>query len=408
MTIALLTNRFPPEIDGVGDYTAYLAAELARRGDVVHVICRKQASIAAPEHVTVHAVVERWDHRAGTAVCAVLEAIRPDWVVLQYVPYGFQALGMPLLLPGLLRQIRALGIRTGVMFHEVRIRPVGIKGRIVSGVQRHIAGQLCRHADAVLTSIDFYRALLAPFRTDVRVLPVGANIEVTPLPEADRQHLRQQLFHDKRVVVATFGRRDISALAQAVDRVEGAGLLVLGGPTPNPFPRGEGRGVVARRLMFSLIKLVSNLGTNRATRGVAPLPSGGGGGGGVTTGPLPAAQIGTLLQCVDLFVLPDPVTPAGEGGTSLKSGSLAAALAAGLPVIGVRGDMSEPPLRHGENIWLTEQTDAEGLCAAIRTLLDDPSLRERLRRNGHALYRERMTWAVIAAGYREMLASKIL
>ena len=367
-TIALLSNRFPPILDGVGDYTARLAAALARCGAEVHVICREQSDTEHWPGVTAHPVLAEWGPRATVPVLDVLERIRADWVLLQYVPYSFHSLGIPLALPRLLRAVRSAGMRTGVMFHEVHIRPQGIKGRIISGLQRHIARQLCAGSEVVLTSIPFYRHLLQPFCADVQVLPIGSNIEIEPLPEAERQRLRRQLFPDKSVVVATFGRRDMSALTAAVEILEHVGFLAIGGGQPT--------------------FLVSKTWKVYAT------------------GHLPAAAVGVLLQCADLFVLPDPVTPFGAGGTSLKSGSLAAALAAGLPVIGVRGDMTEPPLRHGENIWLVDRPDAECLRAAIQLLLDDPDLRERLRQNGHALYHERLTWPVIAAAYRDVLWKK--
>jgi glycosyltransferase involved in cell wall biosynthesis len=109
-----------------------------------------------------------------------------------------------------------------------------------------------------------------------------------------------------------------------------------------------------------------------------------------------------------VFVLPDVVSPHGEGGTCLKSGSLAAAFAAGLPVIGVRGDMTGLPLRHGENIWLVERGDAESLFKAIRMVQSDPVLRERLRTNGAILYREHLAWEVLAEAYQVLFQKPAL
>lgn len=116
-------------------------------------------------------------------------------------------------------------------------------------------------------------------------------------------------------------------------------------------------------------------------------------------------ELGARLQCADLFVLPDPVTPDGEGGTSLKSGSLAAAFAAGLPVVGVRGDMNREPLRHGENILLAENGDSKTLHVAILRLKNDSVLREKLRVNGQALYQEHLRWEVIAGQFLKIMAT---
>jgi glycosyltransferase involved in cell wall biosynthesis len=364
MTIAFLTNHFPPRVDGVGDYTAYLAAALVQRGLVVHVICRKQEAIVQPKGVTVHAVAADWSEKSKATVLDTIREIQPDWVAVQYVPYSFQHLGLPFFLPDFLRQIRRNGTRVCVMFHEVHIRPQGVKGWIIGQLQRRIARRMCRYADVVVTSIAFYRQLLAPFHTDVRVIPVGANIEVQPLAEAERQRLRQQIFPDQSCIVSTFGRRDISGLVAAAGLMDGVGVLAIG----------------AGGQTFQVSKTWKVY----------------------CTGHLPPVEVGAWLQSSDVFVLPDVVSPHGEGGTCLKSGSLAAAFAAGLPVIGVRGDMTGLPLRHGENIWLVERGDAESLFKAIRMVQSDPVLRERLRANGAILYREHLAWEVLAEAYGKL------
>jgi hypothetical protein len=49
----------------------------------------------------------------------------------------------------------------------------------------------------------------------------------------------------------------------------------------------------------------------------------------------------------------DYVSPKGEGGTCSKSGSLAAAFAAGLPIFATKGDMTNQLLLNQSNvIWL--------------------------------------------------------
>jgi len=363
MSIAFLTNHFPPAVDGVGDYTFFLAAELARQGHAVHVVCREQPEIMAPENVTVHTVVAYWQVDSDALVPDLLWKIRPDWLLLQYVPYGFHPLGLPFFLPRILRRLRQANVHTGVMFHEVHIRTRGLKGWIIGNLQRYIARQLCHHADTVVTSNEFYKQMLSGLHRDIRVIPVGANMVVEPLSDTARVQLREKYLPKASFVVATFGNRNISELKQAVGRLReaGVGLLVCGATPP-----------------------------------LAPPPKERGGGEVAHTGYLSPVELSSCLQCADLFVLPDPVTPDGEGGTSLKSGSLAAAFAAGLPVVGVRGDMSREPLRHGENIWLTENGDAENLREAIWKLYADVVLREKLRANGAALYEEHLRWEIIA------------
>jgi glycosyltransferase involved in cell wall biosynthesis len=66
-------------------------------------------------------------------------------------------------------------------------------------------------------------------------------------------------------------------------------------------------------------------------------------------------------------------------------------LAMAKPVIHGDGPAVRQALRHGEEIFLCERTNAAALAAAIRTLHDDPALRQRLATNGHARFLERYT-----------------
>jgi teichuronic acid biosynthesis glycosyltransferase TuaC len=58
------------------------------------------------------------------------------------------------------------------------------------------------------------------------------------------------------------------------------------------------------------------------------------------------------------------------------------AMSAERPAIACRGQGIEEIIRHGENGWLIEPRDLNSLTAALRTLLSDQPLREKLGRNG--------------------------
>ncbi len=365
MHLLLLTARMPPAVDGVGDYTAFLARALAQQGVRVTVACRRQQQYNPLEGVSLWSVALEQAERNTSPWLDQLISLQPDWCILQYVPYAFQHRGLPFLLPFLLRRIRSTGVRVGIFFHEVHVRlrenfPIGIG-------QRWIAWQLCRHADAVLTSIPFYQRILERLGVYAHLLPVGANIEVPPsVPPATRSPL-EPYFPGRKWVISTFGRRNLQNLTAAIQQLPDAGLLVIGQ-------------------------------TNEAHPGITP--------GIHFTGYLPASEIYKWLHYTDVFALPDPVTYGGRGGTSLKSGSLAAAFAAALPVIGVAGDMSAPPLEHGNNIWLVNDTSTRGWMKALQTLIGQPSLRQRLAQNGYILYQQRLRWDRLANTLVHLLNSK--
>ena len=251
----------------------------------------------------------------------------------------------------------------------MQVRLQGLRGWVLGTIQRRIARNLCRQARGCVTSIEFYRDLLAPFHPGIKVIPVGSNVSIRPLSLAKRTEMRQRHFPDQSFLVSTFGARDQAALIESIAQLnaDGAGLgLIICGQT---LPGGEFR----QRPWVHY------------------------------TGYLPAEAIGDWLQCSDLFVLPDFANARGEGGTCLKSGALAAAFAAALPVIGIRGDMTDKKLEHAQNIWLAPGGSPYELTNAIRTVLQDPEIRERLQKNTRRFHEEYLAWEKIAGQYQDFV-----
>jgi teichuronic acid biosynthesis glycosyltransferase TuaC len=88
----------------------------------------------------------------------------------------------------------------------------------------------------------------------------------------------------------------------------------------------------------------------------------------------PRSQVAAAMRECALFALPSWFE--GLGGVYLE------AMSAGRPAIACRGQGIEEVIRHGENGWLIEPKDLTGLATALRVLLSDPALREKLGRNG--------------------------
>jgi glycosyltransferase involved in cell wall biosynthesis len=372
VTIILISNRVPPAVDGVGDYTLRLARAFASAGHAVHIICKVQEVASAPEGITVHPIVQIWDRSAARPLIRLIMAIQPDWVGLQYVPNAFQKCGLPLALPGLLRQISQTGVPVWVTFHEVHVRLHGWSGRLVGGLQRRVARALCHLAKVCVTSIGFYQQLLAPYHANIHLIPIGSNIEPGAVAAPQREALRQRLFPGLPYVVSTFGIRRHKNLLAALQRARAAGLraglLVCGH--------------VAEKDIRHDLPWVHY------------------------TGYLPAEAVCMHLQCSDLFVLPDFVGLNGEGGTCTKSGSLAAAYAAGLPVVGMRGDMNNHLLRPGQNIALCANDQPETVARIISDLLRDAGQRQNLATGGKRLFSEHLSWPRLTEAYLSFLQKR--
>ncbi|MCB1859396.1 MAG: glycosyltransferase [Gammaproteobacteria bacterium] len=105
-----------------------------------------------------------------------------------------------------------------------------------------------------------------------------------------------------------------------------------------------------------------------------------------------------LLPCFEIMVLP-----------SLKEGlgvALLQASSAGIPVIASRAGGMPEAVRDGENGLLVPPGDSQALAAAIRRLLDDSSLADRLGEGGRALMAREFSVDVMVEGnlgiYREL------
>jgi glycosyltransferase involved in cell wall biosynthesis len=233
------------------------------------------------------------------------------------------------------------------------------------GLVRLLERLAVRVADrVVVTSAAAGEYLVREHRIDaarVRVVPNAIDVaRFTPDPAAVR---------DKGRVIFV-GRlapeKNLRALVEAVARVPGARLRLVGeGPERAALEEAARRAGAAVEFTGTV--------TNDAVPG--------------------------LLNTATLFALPSHY----EG----QPKALLEAMACGLPVVGADVPGIREVVRHGETGWLCA-SDAESLARALRALLDDGTLRERLGREARAaIEREHAVEAVVQrelAVIREVVA----
>ena len=81
-------------------------------------------------------------------------------------------------------------------------------------------------------------------------------------------------------------------------------------------------------------------------------------------------------------------------------------MCAGLPVIASDLPVFREYLVHGENALLPPAADDVALAAAMRAVVGDAGLRDRLRAGGHAVV-PRFTWDASAQRHRAIYASEL-
>ena len=117
------------------------------------------------------------------------------------------------------------------------------------------------------------------------------------------------------------------------------------------------------------------------------------------TGRLSTEQLVRLYNRATLLVAPSLYE-----GFGLPA---AEAMACGTPVIATTGGAFPEVIEHGETGWLVPAGDSRALADAVRLLMDDADLRERLGRAGQRSVRERFSWRKTAeetlAVYQEVV-----
>ena len=190
MKILFLCGCLEPGRDGVGDYVRRLALELVRQGYPTAGIALADQFLTE-EQSTVQSAEEGGfpvlrlpaagpaEQRFGRARQRVAE-FDPEWVSLQFVPFSFQAKGLPFLLG---KQLMPLGKGRSwhVMFHELW---VGMDEESTAKfiwwgrVQRQLIKALLRRLQpkVIHTQTPLYHAHLARLGFESELLPLFANI----------------------------------------------------------------------------------------------------------------------------------------------------------------------------------------------------------------------------------------
>lgn len=369
MRVAILSRDFPPRVGGIGDHTDHLAAELARRGNDVTVLCSPPAE--GRDAFAVRATIERWDGRKVPSILRALPAC--DAIVWQYNPF---AIGRRGLAPWSGRLARALAARAPlvVLAHELWFPwgREGARGLAWAAAQRLQTRAVLRHAAAVLVTTERRAAEVRRIHRRVRVAPVGANIEPDGRPRS-RDALAPYGVPDEAFVVAHFGSvgpgRDIGPAVEAIAalRAEAIDARLLLAGNAGPFPKPPSLN-----------------------------------GALVETGVLPRAQLSAVLAAADCYVHPDRSGPAAG-----RRGSLVAALAHGLPVVAYAGADRAPQLADGRDVLIVSP-EPRALADALRALARDPVRARAIGDAARATYEAAFSWPrcgdAVAAALAEVTA----
>ena len=336
MRIVFMCSSLAPGRDGVGDYARRLAAACAGLGhdsallalndpDVREASQEQQVSQGLALSTLRLPRALPWAHRI-TAANHWLQGQRPEWLSLQFVPYGYHPKGF---IGDLHERIQGLAEqrKIQIMFHELWIgmrRAAPLKDVLVGSLQRRAILRMIRHLrpDCIHTSNSTYQAALLRRGVRAEVLPLPGNIPVVSQP--DLQWLGGELV---RLGVP---------VPRAMDRARGWRFGFFGSIHPSWEPS-------------SLLELIAEA-SRQAGREVVIVSVGRQTAGDVrwkqmerdwagqfsfaALGERVADEISTFLQSIDFGIAPTPWQLIG------KSGAAAAMIDHGVPVI-VAGGMDD-------------------------------------------------------------------
>ncbi|HKG08688.1 MAG TPA: glycosyltransferase [Pedobacter sp.] len=183
-----ICGSLEPGHDGVGDYVRRLGSALLKAGHSV-------SAVALEDHYVKK--TQKENQASGGALLPVLripqgqssaykrlqvrtftDALDPEMISLQYVPYSFHAKGIPFSLINNLRPLVA-GCRFHVLFHELWLdTPIGAGQKITAWLQRKLIGRLISKLkpEVVHVTVEFNRERLERIGVDAGVLGLFGNI----------------------------------------------------------------------------------------------------------------------------------------------------------------------------------------------------------------------------------------
>jgi glycosyltransferase involved in cell wall biosynthesis len=364
-TLALVST-YPPTQCGLATFTAALHAQLSRtagRVDVLRVLDGPLVGASGPE---VAGILVN-----GSAVSTAAAAIRLngyDTVILQH-EYGIY--GGP---DGedVLELVGALTVPLIVVLHTVLQDP--------SARQRAILDALAARADAVVTMAETgRRRLIGVYGID------PARISVIPHGAIDHGSLRVGRPAGQRPLILTWGLLGpgkgiewaIDAVAELRDLAPR--YLVAGKTHPKVL---EHEGEAYRH----------GLEAQARATGVDDLVE-------IDPGYLDLAALGRLVQSADVVLLPY------DSVDQVTSGVLIEAVAAGRPVVSTAFPHAVELLGGGAGI-VVPQRDPEALASALRRVLAEPGLADRMAARA-AQEAPALLWGAVAQRYLELAATII-
>lgn len=354
MNICIIAAALPPQLDGIGDYTARLAAVLSQTTE----ICILTSTGTDPVPIGDVEIIPCFSPDKPRSIRAIVSHVqerKPDWVLLQYNPFSFGRWGLNLHLPmAITAALRGSPqTRFALMVHEPFVPLTTWKFAIMSIWQRWQLWRLGRSASVIFFSIDPWVSRFRGWfgRRPVVHLPVGSNI---PQVAMSRSEARARLgLQEDALVLGLFGNLNATRMPGLIratlEELRRRGLevtLLYIGPDP-----------ATARAEFASFRLIAE-------------------------GASAACEVSRRFAAMDVYLAPY------IDGVSTRRTTLMTALQHGIATVGTSGPLTDAVLtaEAGGAFLLAGIDQPQQFCKHVRDLLGDPMLRRRIGEEGRRLY----------------------
>jgi glycosyltransferase involved in cell wall biosynthesis len=369
--IAVVSSKLPPAAGGLAGYTRAWCRKMCERGDRVNVVGPDGAELQG-ELFDVTPFAGPWSPSGAASLANVIRSVRPDVVVVQYVPHAYSRRGGGASFAVMLWLLsRELGIPIVINAHELYTRwredlrhtPWHASQRLAVAILSVISSYLVVTVEARGRTLCRYLPYL---RGKLSVIPIGPTVEGHARPDESgelRRSWRQRHGLPKETfLVASTGMshpsQDAEALMKIMDGLREAGIDAC----------------------------LCTAGELRVDHPSA-----------ITFGYLPEHDLFDLLRSADLYVM-----PLTDGISGRRSGPISA-LSAGTPVASTSGVATDPRIFVPGSVALAPAGNADALVAMVVDLARDPDARAMLRTAGQELFRSTFSWPVISQQWSTLL-----
>jgi glycosyltransferase involved in cell wall biosynthesis len=381
MNILVISSHYPKIFGGVSDYTYYLAEALKSETTKITVLTTKSQEIITENgQIKVLADIDNWNIIGILKIIRNIEKINPDYVFLQYVPYMYSRIGLPFFLIFLTFYFRFKKLKFLTTFHEIArsIDFKNIKYLLIAILQRVIAYLISINSNYIVITIDIYRDMLSPFSYKIEKIPAGGNIKKIDLSKLELENLRTKICNRTNYYI-------VSTIATNIERLHFL-FEILSELKKEQFPL---KAIIIGRIKAEEVSQCLEIFD---IRNIVFL-----------TGYLEPFEIYKYLKITDLFIYLGAKGRNGLVGASSKNTSLIGAYTAGLPVLAVKGYMTDNFFTHKKDIYYLEDLDNKYISNKIIDLLSNKSMLENLRKGSAQIYNEKLSWTVIANKYMNVL-----